>query len=345
MTIYNAPSYSDSPRNPNRYLGQDYRFTPCYIRKRNPVNGTGPNTLGDIKPKENQGRYPIGSIWINTASPVEIWILSCITADGAQWVLLANSLIQGPLLSLTDDSGLLVIPTDDVANPPGNIQFKAGSGITVTRTGTSEITITNTGSSQSFAPDTGTNPVTGAIINFSNTSILATGTLANALRSNGTAADTISYQTQYAGSNASSASATKYGVSQFDSNQFSVTNGFVTLLNGNYTGTATTVGAVTADINVNIPIPNNSATNIRVNLAGYTSSNLAVGGEVIGLARNVAGTVSVIPAPDLTKNNDPTMAAWSATLIASGTNVVVRVTGVAGVTINWRAFIDIVSAP
>lgn len=83
-----------------------------------------------------------------------------------------------------------------------------------------------------FIPDTGTSPITGNVITFTNTSILATGTLANALRSNGTGASTIAYQTQYAGSNAATSAASKWGVAQFDSNQFTVTSGYVQLNSG-----------------------------------------------------------------------------------------------------------------
>ncbi len=138
-----APSYADSPRNATNYLGQSYRFTPTYIRQRNPT-GT------DIRPKENQGYYPIGSIWMNISTPPEIWILARIFSNAgitnAEWVLIANSLISGPLLTLSDNAGVVVPPSSDVANPPGNIQFVAGAGLTIVGTPSSNlITITNTG--------------------------------------------------------------------------------------------------------------------------------------------------------------------------------------------------------
>ena len=112
------------------------------------------------------------------------------------------------------------------------------------------------------------------------------------------------------------------------------------------TGTAQTVNAGTATFNISIPIPTNSSSSIRVNLAGIdTGFTVAIGGEIIGLAKNLAGTVTIVGTSDVTRNNDMSVSAWGATLIVSGTNALVQVTGVAGFTINWRAIIDLVSAP
>ncbi len=74
-------------------------------------------------------------------------------------------------------------------------------------------------------------------------------------------------------------------------------------------------------------------------------NGLAIGGELIGCARNIAGVITIVDVPDLTRNNDVTLAAWTADLGSSGTNVQVQVRGVAGHTINWRVIIDYVIAP
>ncbi len=118
------------------------------------------------------------------------------------------------------------------------------------------------------------------------------------------------------------------------------------------TGTATTTGFTTANINVNIPIPTNSTTSIRANIAGYDSTPvtpLATGGELIGLAKNISGVVTIVGVPDRTKNNDAALSDTNWTLVVSGTNVLVQVTGTANApgsdVINWRAIIDLVSAP
>lgn len=78
---------SDSYRNPLRHTGQDYSFAPRYLRPRDPLAPTGASR--DIKPKENQGYYPLGSIW-NNSSNGNIWILSSITNNLANWVLLSS---------------------------------------------------------------------------------------------------------------------------------------------------------------------------------------------------------------------------------------------------------------
>jgi len=120
----------------------------------------------------------------------------------------------------------------------------------------------------------------------------------------------------------------------------------ISLIDAVLTGTAQTVNAGTANINVNIPLPTNeSAITIRANLVGYAkSSGLAIGGELIGTVRNVGGVLTVIQIPEVTKNNDSVLATWSATLVISGTDVLVQVTGVNTYTINWTAIIDSVTA-
>lgn len=116
------------------------------------------------------------------------------------------------------------------------------------------------------------------------------------------------------------------------------------------TGTATTTDGVTFvafTASANIPLPTSSTcVNIRANLAGMdVASNLAIGGELIGLAKNIGGVLTVVGIPDITKNNDIALSTWTASLGISGTNVQVTVRGVAGETINWRVIVDYVIAP
>lgn len=124
----------------------------------------------------------------------------------------------------------------------------------------------------------------------------------------------------------------------------------ISLDNTILSGTASTTGFTTANINVNIPVPNNSTTSIRANIAGYDSTaDIGVGGELLGAVRNTAGVLTVLGIPDKTKNNDAALSDTNWTLVISGTNALIQVTGTAnggGVdVINWRAIIDIVSAP
>lgn len=119
----------------------------------------------------------------------------------------------------------------------------------------------------------------------------------------------------------------------------------ISLVSPQLIGTATTIGATTANINVSIPIPADSATSIIVNVAGKAVGVGSCGGEMIGLVENNGGVVSIVATADVTRNNTNTLAAWNVSLVVSGTNALVHVTGVAGFTINWRAIIEDVSAP
>lgn len=230
------PSYYNSPQNaiPGPLSGQYYRFTPTYIRGRNPTNL-------DTKPKENQGFYPIGSIWVNSSSPPEIFILASITslngAPSANWVLVANSTIVGPLLTISDNAGTVISPSDDTANPPGNIKLVAGPGITIVGTASTTnpiITISNSGSNQSLVGDDSVavgpdglgniNTVGATVAN--STSSKAVFTTGNA----GTFTETINVQV---GAAIAATDITKVGLVALSNAQFAVdANGFVTLAGG-----------------------------------------------------------------------------------------------------------------
>ena len=113
------------------------------------------------------------------------------------------------------------------------------------------------------------------------------------------------------------------------------------------TGTATTTGHTNSVINVNIPLPlSNSAISVRANIVGYDlTANLSVGGELIGLVRNVGGVLTVVNV-DVTQNDDMAVHDATWTLVTSGTNVQVQVTGTANGggadVIHWTSVIDYV---
>ncbi|GEM_PF-4058401 len=131
-------SASDSYRNPLRYQGQDYSFAPRYVRTRDPLTPAYAST--DIKPKENQGYYPLGSIWNNTANG-NMWFLAAIKNNLANWVLLGTA--NGSLLTLSDDSNNTVEPSESNATPPDNIQL---TGHIVEQTGVFSTVVANAGS-------------------------------------------------------------------------------------------------------------------------------------------------------------------------------------------------------
>jgi hypothetical protein len=118
----------------------------------------------------------------------------------------------------------------------------------------------------------------------------------------------------------------------------------VTVIDTSVSGTATTVGATSTVLNVNVPVPLGSAISFRVNIVGNdTAGGVAIGGEALGTFKNFGGVVSVSGQVDTTINRDALLNTGTFSLIVSGTNVQVSVTGVAGHTIDWRGNIDTVS--
>jgi hypothetical protein len=124
----------------------------------------------------------------------------------------------------------------------------------------------------------------------------------------------------------------------------------ISLIDTILTGTATTTDGATyvpfsASANIPLPTPSTSVS-VRANVVGMdVASGTSVGGEIIGLAKNIAGVVTIVGVGDITRNNDPSLSAWTAQLGVSGTNVQVQVRGVAGEIINWRTIIDYTIAP
>ncbi len=97
----------------------------------------------------------------------------------------------------------------------------------------------------------GTNPVTtnSGNVTIEGGATFATGTRAKPIRTNSLAANTIDLEIQLAGSNAGSSSANNFGVAQFDSNSFTVTNGFVQLSSAPFTWHDVTAGTQAIAVN------------------------------------------------------------------------------------------------
>lgn len=85
-------------------------------------------------------------------------------------------------------------------------------------------------------------PTAGGAITLEGGATFATNTQANPIRTNSLAANTIDLQIQLAGAAAGSSSANRFGVCQFDDNQFDVTSGFVQLAGGGTAPGVTKVG-------------------------------------------------------------------------------------------------------
>lgn len=87
MTSPASNAYKDTYRNPLRYTGQSYRFVPTYLRKRDPI---APQSMSpDVKPPEQQGYYPVNSLWTNTTNK-NVWLLRGISNNLGDWVLISN---------------------------------------------------------------------------------------------------------------------------------------------------------------------------------------------------------------------------------------------------------------
>lgn len=115
-------------------------------------------------------------------------------------------------------------------------------------------------------------------------------------------------------------------------------------LSGFTAGTGTTVGATTADL-ITVSPTDLKAFSIQCLVAGYDSANNEMlGGELLGCGRKNT-TVTIVGTPDKTDEADAALATGSYDLVASGGNFIVRVTGVAGRTIDWGARLNYVSSP
>lgn len=119
---------SDSFRNTLKYGGQDYSFAPRYYRPRDPLSPT--SASADIKPKEQQGYYPLGSLW-STSTNGNLWALAGITSNLANWILLSSG-TSGPLIQFLGGTGTTGFPV----NPSGTGKITlTSSNSTVTITG------------------------------------------------------------------------------------------------------------------------------------------------------------------------------------------------------------------
>ncbi len=114
---------TDSYRNALRHMGQDYSFAPRYVRQRDPLTPT--NASGDIKPKENQGYYPLGSFWSNSSNG-SLWVLASIVNNLSNWILLSGG-SAGPLVKVGVPFGTSPVLPD--AN--GLINFTSTDGSVV----------------------------------------------------------------------------------------------------------------------------------------------------------------------------------------------------------------------
>lgn len=118
----------------------------------------------------------------------------------------------------------------------------------------------------------------------------------------------------------------------------------VTLTTPKVGGTATTVGAVTADV-VTLALGATPGTyTIDAQVAGFTSAGgpLSAGYTIVGSVRTTGAAAVLLPNQAVDSFEEGALSAGSCILTVSGNNAIIRVTGTAGTTINWRGSLEYV---
>jgi len=101
-------------------------------------------------------------------------------------------------------------------------------------------------------------------------------------------------------------------------------------------GTGSTSGAVTADL-VTFSLGATPATYVvEANFSAFESvTPSGAGYSLFGTIRTTGAAASLVGTPDKINNENASLLAANADIIASGNNLILRVTGVAGLNINW----------
>lgn len=114
---------------------------------------------------------------------------------------------------------------------------------------------------------------------------------------------------------------------------------------GSTSSSGQTVGAGTADI-LTIPMGATAkTTTFFVKLASFESTTPAGGGySLTGAIRTDGAAATLIGVPDKSVHEEAALVGTDANLIVVGNNAVVQVTGVGGLTINWSAEANAITA-
>lgn len=206
------------------YQGPPLNYVPVVKANRNP-------TTADIN-------YNTICEWTNTET-LDIWKLYGFNDGLADWRLLATGGGSGGgILTLSDDGGTKAPP-----DGTGDVQLYGGSGITTTTSGTS-ITIALTGGGTAFQGVTvdgftppGTNPVlpnAGGVLVVTGEQVAAGTVGANSIQSYSSLANTLTMQIQQSDVSAAK-DTTLNGVAHFNSNQFTVDEGYISIISGDPT--------------------------------------------------------------------------------------------------------------
>ena len=96
----------------------------------------------------------------------------------------------------------------------------------------------------------------------------------------------------------------------------------------------TTVGATTASLSITVPL--NTVETYQIIVSGLADNNDGVGAYGTAVAKNIAGTASIVGTADLIVNRDASLGGTNVTTGVSGDQFLVTVLGAAGRTINWN---------
>jgi hypothetical protein len=284
----------DNARSVTKYTGQNYTFTPAYMRSRDP-------TVNDLRDPKNQGYYPFTALWINKTNN-NLWSLVKVANNIATWIMLSGG-GSGPLITF---QGVGPTVTGFPVNPDGggNVTLTSNAG-TVTITGTpNHINFDVTGgvgppiekvtvdAAATIVPTAGNITLTGNTV--------ANATHAKALFIFKTGASSATADIQVATVLAATdPTLVKVGLAVFDSAAFSVdTNGWVQLKGGSspaiqkftvQTGTMTIVADGTGNVNVNGAVVAQNGHPLRSDGTGANTYQLEV---QLSTANTVAASTS-----------------------------------------------------
>ncbi len=117
-----------------------------------------------------------------------------------------------------------------------------------------------------------------------------------------------------------------------------ITNTLTISSNNVLNGTGTTVGATTADIITFALGATPSTYKFRFELVAFDSATpLGAGYQINATLRTTGAAGTVIEIPDGDGDEEGILSTDDWEVLASGNNAVLRVTGVVGLTINWKA--------
>ncbi len=131
--------------------------------------------------------------------------------------------------------------------------------------------------------------------------------------------------------------ATKGGVAAGDPPGTGVSNEVSIYLTNRLQGVGTTVGALNADLVTFSLGATPGAFNFELQVVGFNASTpAATAFTILGCMRTTGAAATLVSIPNETFVEDIVMISCDVDMVASGNNLIIRVTGVAGLIIDWN---------